>query len=272
MYGEIPFTAQEEKANTDFVNYQISLFGSRQNAFENLYARAWDYFFRGDYSLAMKRFNQIWLIDPDRPESYLGFGVTLARMGKPQEATKHLRRAAEKYGFGPAQNALGILLDQGAEGAESVPEAQGWYESSEKRGYTGVWRNLRGQKGEVFAVTLDGFKREKGIAGHFHAEALVRRMNDKTMLRWTIKEIAQHTGELYSVISTNHAAEFFKAVNKQPREQVRNGLWLVLPPADLRSEEDERELLTLEKLARENNLPYFQCLTHKLPDGWVRIN
>ncbi|GEM_PF-6569781 len=273
MYGGLSFTRQEEQANADFVEYQLSLFGTKETAFENLYARAWDHFFAGDWAMTMKRFNQLWLIDPERPEVHFGFGCVLTQMGRMEEAVKYFRTAAEKYGFGPAQNALGVVLGQGAEGPASAAEANSWYETSEKRGYSGVWKQYRGQMGgEVFKVAIDGFKRENGIGGHFHDEKFVRKMNDKSILRWTVKEVQQGTGERYSVISAKRVTEFFKALQKQPKDRLRNGLWLVLPAADLRSDQDQKELLELEELMRQNGIPYFQCLMNKLPDGWVRIN
>ena len=57
---------------------------------------AWDYQNRGYPELAIRRFNEIWLIDPSNPEVLHGFASALISQGKLSEAQKMYEESVER--------------------------------------------------------------------------------------------------------------------------------------------------------------------------------
>lgn len=96
MYGSEPFPDYLVEANEKFITRSIESAGTREAAYEHFKNRGWEYFSKGDHSTAMKRFNQAWLLDRDRYESYWGFALLAASKQDYEQAVKMFTLAYRK--------------------------------------------------------------------------------------------------------------------------------------------------------------------------------
>ena len=108
MYGNRPPTPEEQKAHDRFIKDVISETGSREEAAKQGVEYAWSCIGRGDLKMAMRRFNQAWLLDPGNADVYYGFGTILKRQNKYDEAIKMFDKVIEiKPDFWQAYNDRG---------------------------------------------------------------------------------------------------------------------------------------------------------------------
>ena len=84
-YGNQPKSPEMLQADQQFLN---TVKGKEQQAFDHMMNVGWSFFKRGDIGTAMKRFNQAWLIDSTRYESYWGFAAAEGRLNN-LETSKH---------------------------------------------------------------------------------------------------------------------------------------------------------------------------------------
>ena len=95
MYGrsdrqvEPGLRAADDKLSAEL----IQRYGSPQAAARNLLQQGVRYFKAGDYAMAMKSFNQAWLMDPNSPEPFWGFAVVYDDQGKSCAAKAMVDRA-----------------------------------------------------------------------------------------------------------------------------------------------------------------------------------
>ena len=94
QYGEIPPTSEQQRIHEQFIQEVVKTNGTRKRASEEALKLAWAYFRQGDYRMAMKRFNQVWLLDPNNPEISRGYSKILRMWGYNQEAEKWEQKAA----------------------------------------------------------------------------------------------------------------------------------------------------------------------------------
>jgi tetratricopeptide (TPR) repeat protein len=95
MYGQPAIARTEElkKADDEFIKQATAPVGSRETASKVWYAQGDAYVNNGNQSLAIRRFNQAWLLNPNSYQPYWGFGrVTLSR-GKVDEAIGYFEKA-----------------------------------------------------------------------------------------------------------------------------------------------------------------------------------
>ena len=95
MYGnpnieKKPFQKLADKA---FIETVTTDFGSRENASMEFAGIAWRSYRTGDYSTAMRRFNQSWLLNPDNYLAHWGFASLLFDEGKTDKAAVHYNKA-----------------------------------------------------------------------------------------------------------------------------------------------------------------------------------
>lgn len=57
----------------------------------------WEKFFANNADLAIKRFNQAWLYDPENPMIYWGFAVVMGERGKTEGNTAHLHESIKLF-------------------------------------------------------------------------------------------------------------------------------------------------------------------------------
>ena len=84
-YGNQPKSPELLKADQEFL---ALIKGKEKESFEHMIKVGWSFYHRGDIGTAIMRFNQAWLIDSTRYESYWGFAVAEGRLNN-LETSKH---------------------------------------------------------------------------------------------------------------------------------------------------------------------------------------
>ena len=95
MYGGQPRTAQQQVADTTFVEGITKAAGSREVAIERTLQKGWELLTAGDLGQAIKRFNQAWLLDSKNPDVFHAFGVYMSARGQLDEAIQMYKEALE---------------------------------------------------------------------------------------------------------------------------------------------------------------------------------
>lgn len=88
MYGGVKKTAEQKAADEKLIQDAIEEMGSREEAAKLAIERGWEFYYNGDLDTAMKRFNQAWLLDPNNPDVFWGFGVIVGSQGQDDEALR----------------------------------------------------------------------------------------------------------------------------------------------------------------------------------------
>lgn len=112
LYGGMDRTADERfrAGDEEFIRKVSEKWGSREAA-----ARAWvdqgfNFYFRDELGMAMRRFNQAWLLDPKNPEVYHGFGSVLYDQGDVCGAMEMFDKGLELEWTAPTHES-GFLAD-----------------------------------------------------------------------------------------------------------------------------------------------------------------
>ena len=94
MYGypEIQRTAEEKKADENFIASEAAPGYSREQSSKKWIELGWKWKNKGADDNAMRFFNLAWLMNPNNYESFHGFGVLLLP-SKPAEATTYFEKA-----------------------------------------------------------------------------------------------------------------------------------------------------------------------------------
>jgi Tfp pilus assembly protein PilF len=95
MYGGVDRTADSslKAADEKLIADTTKHYGSREKASQAFVGNGFVYYNRDDLVVAMRRFNQAWLLDPHNPEAYWGFGAVLHDKGKNCEAMLQFQKA-----------------------------------------------------------------------------------------------------------------------------------------------------------------------------------
>jgi Tfp pilus assembly protein PilF len=95
MYGEsfATRTAELKAADEKFIADVTQHYGSREKAGRVWVEQGYKFDQQDKYGLAMRRFNQAWLLDPTNPEVYAGFGSVLHDQGKSCEAMQMMEKS-----------------------------------------------------------------------------------------------------------------------------------------------------------------------------------
>jgi hypothetical protein len=97
MFGGFEKTAWQREADEKFVKVALSTSGGSYEAAAEKYAQmGWNFYYRGDRTKAIKRFNQAWLLDADNQHALWGFAVISVERGKIEEAIRFYDLAIEK--------------------------------------------------------------------------------------------------------------------------------------------------------------------------------
>lgn len=95
MYGGVDravstsLKAADDKLIADTTKH----YGSRGKASQAFVGNGFAYLGRDDLAAAMRRFNQAWILDPNNPEAYWGFGAVLHEKGQTCEAMGQFQKA-----------------------------------------------------------------------------------------------------------------------------------------------------------------------------------
>lgn len=97
MYGGIDRMVIPElrAADAKLISDVSAQFGSRENAAAVWVNRGFKFQQEGQPGMAMRRFNQAWLLNPKNPEVYAGFASVLHDQGKNCEAMKMMDKALD---------------------------------------------------------------------------------------------------------------------------------------------------------------------------------
>ncbi len=98
MYG-----GEDRSLNPVFVAQDSELiakathtFGTREHASEGYVEHGFDHYSNNEFDKSMNRFNQAWLLNPENPYPYLGFGLIMNKQEQSCEAFKMFELANEK--------------------------------------------------------------------------------------------------------------------------------------------------------------------------------
>ncbi len=95
MYGLEEKTEQQRHADDEYVRMMTRGGRSRQEAADVAAKNAWNVFYGGDKAVAIRRFNQAWLLDPNNQLALWGFAVTSIDRGDWDAALRYYRMALE---------------------------------------------------------------------------------------------------------------------------------------------------------------------------------
>jgi tetratricopeptide (TPR) repeat protein len=93
MYGEQEKCDEQLLADKEFLKECEQQFKNRDTAAKYYIEKGWDFFYDKNYDLAMKRFNQAWLLDSLNSETYWGFGNILGVRHQYKESIALLRQS-----------------------------------------------------------------------------------------------------------------------------------------------------------------------------------
>lgn len=88
MFGNKMFSESQKIANREMFRKVEETGHSRQDASVYAIRKAWQFFRQQNLEMAMKRFNQAWLLDPENGDVYGGFAVLNAASLGPLETTE----------------------------------------------------------------------------------------------------------------------------------------------------------------------------------------
>lgn len=92
-YGPNELPVHLTKLNRTFVEEVIQKAGSREKASAHAISLGWGALNAGDLRVAMNRFNQAWLLTPDDPNIYWGFGCVSSEQSKHEQALSMMDQA-----------------------------------------------------------------------------------------------------------------------------------------------------------------------------------
>jgi predicted Zn-dependent protease len=98
MYGGTDRYSNPEFIDKDklFIAKATRTFGTREHASEGYVEHGFEHYSNNKFNKSMQRFNQAWLLNPDNPYVYLGFGLLLNKKEQSCEATTMFKSANEK--------------------------------------------------------------------------------------------------------------------------------------------------------------------------------
>lgn len=97
MYGQPDIVRPDvlKKADEEFIQQASSGFGTRENASRAWYTQAEEFMQRRELDLAMRRYNQSWLLNPNNYQPYWGFGRVMMEQGKFSDAIRYVEKSKE---------------------------------------------------------------------------------------------------------------------------------------------------------------------------------
>ena len=97
MYGQPEIVRPDflKKADEEFVQEAVTRFGTRENASKAWFSVAEEFMQKSDFDLAMRRYNQSWLLNPNNYQPYWGFGRVMLQKDKLTEAIKYLEKSKQ---------------------------------------------------------------------------------------------------------------------------------------------------------------------------------
>ena len=153
-YGNQPKSPELLKADQEFLALTK---GKEKESFEHMIKVGWSFYHRGDIGTAIMRFNQAWLIDSTRYESYWGFAVAEGRLNNLETSKHYYEKALNHNGDTKILNPeYAIILREIAKkenNSEKLAEADNLFKSeieagNEKAACIYAYQLLREKKNE----------------------------------------------------------------------------------------------------------------------------
>jgi Tfp pilus assembly protein PilF len=94
-YGDVKKSQAYIDLDNEFIQDAIKQFGTRKVAAKQHVSFGWDYIRKGDFSTAMKRFNQAWLLDSTLIDVNWGYGAVLGSTKEYNQAIFYLKKYAD---------------------------------------------------------------------------------------------------------------------------------------------------------------------------------
>jgi len=95
MYGNVPPDKELQKIHDKYIKQVIADYESREAAIQGMLKTAWYSYSKNDFKTAMKRFNQVWLLDQNNGQVFYGFGLVMDRQGKTDDAIAFYKKSLE---------------------------------------------------------------------------------------------------------------------------------------------------------------------------------
>jgi tetratricopeptide (TPR) repeat protein len=96
MYGEVEKNESYKQVDQDFKKESLAQFGSIDSSVKVYIDHAWRYFYHNDLNTAMKRFNQVWLLDSQFADSYFGFAALMEMQQDKSQAERFYKMGLSK--------------------------------------------------------------------------------------------------------------------------------------------------------------------------------
>ncbi len=133
---------EEKKSDQRFVDLAVKGSGSKDLAAVQLTQMGWEAYRSQNFKLALSRFNQAWLVDPDNGEAYWAFGLMNGLEDRPKETIDLLKKAAELLPESPkkarlysdigyAHSVLGDPVEPAAAREKIYKQAEDYYRKAE---------------------------------------------------------------------------------------------------------------------------------------------
>ena len=103
MYGHLQKTGHQQQADKEYIKTMTKDGRSPEAAADYVARVGWSAFNQGDRSLAIKRFNQAWLLNPKNQFALWGFAAICMDRGQVEEAVRYYRMAIDS---GPENSKL----------------------------------------------------------------------------------------------------------------------------------------------------------------------
>jgi tetratricopeptide (TPR) repeat protein len=87
-YGNAPKTDEQKASDQELIDKYVAQEGTRLKGSELLVKLGFDYLYKRDFKTAMYRFNQAWLLDPENPNVFWGFGAIYFSFGDVENAIR----------------------------------------------------------------------------------------------------------------------------------------------------------------------------------------
>ena len=94
--GEVEKNIKYKEIDEKFIKLMLAENGTIDSSVNVCLYFAWHYFYNNDLETSMKRFNQVWLLNPEYPDSYFGFAALLEMQKNNSEAERFYKIAESK--------------------------------------------------------------------------------------------------------------------------------------------------------------------------------
>lgn len=130
MYGRLQKSGKQLEADQQLIERSTKGVRSREDAAETVSRMGWTAFYDGDHSLAIKRFNQAWILNPKNQLALWGFATVCIERDQLEEAVRYFDMAMKS---GPENERLRHDYEKALRSLEQRDSASGKHRTPSKR-------------------------------------------------------------------------------------------------------------------------------------------